>query len=448
MRYKELVALANENQEFHDRIFKQIQSSTDAGALRRVDLDQAEGRLALAKNNLTTEISNLHDVSARYLRIVGNLPPENLQFFNLTNKATLPFNIESALTNAYVNNPAFHASLRNIDASYSEEKRQRSEQMPQLNLTGRYGLRNNDLQGNRTDQQDGRISLELTYNFYSGGRIQSETRRAHSDINVAKQLHYKTCIDMRQNLQIAYNDTQKIAERTPNLEKHALATNNVRAAYLAQFEIGQRTLLDLLDAENEHFTASQAFTNAMYDLEISHARTLAGMGQLLSTLDVIRDGIPNLQDLGAQPYNIQAQHTCALPMSQRQPIQLITKELETHHKVMVNFDINSSIIKEEYVPEIEKIATIMIEHPQATLTLKGHSSLVGSEEYNMWLSLRRANAVSKVLSDRFGIDPDRVSAVGFGFSRPIINSQTPQAHKINQRIEAIIEHSTPQSNSW
>jgi adhesin transport system outer membrane protein len=59
-------------------------------------------------------------------------------------------------------------------------------------------------------------------------------------------------------------------------------------AYRQQFQIGQRTLLDLLDTENELFQARRAVVNARHDLGIAHARTQASVGNLLRTLDVTR----------------------------------------------------------------------------------------------------------------------------------------------------------------
>jgi len=66
LRYRELSTLAQENFAQHEQVFNQIQQRVQAGVGRRVDLEQAGGRLALAQSNLLTDASNLHDVSARY----------------------------------------------------------------------------------------------------------------------------------------------------------------------------------------------------------------------------------------------------------------------------------------------------------------------------------------------------------------------------------------------
>lgn len=78
LRYRKLVELAEENYVRHRAVFEQIQKKTQAGVGRRVDLEQASGRLALAEANLLTETANLHDVSARYQRLVGDVPAKTL----------------------------------------------------------------------------------------------------------------------------------------------------------------------------------------------------------------------------------------------------------------------------------------------------------------------------------------------------------------------------------
>lgn len=74
LRYRELKKLAADNYIQHQEYFDKVQDRVEAGIGRGVDLEQAAGRLALAKSNFITETTNLHDISTRYLRIVGQIP--------------------------------------------------------------------------------------------------------------------------------------------------------------------------------------------------------------------------------------------------------------------------------------------------------------------------------------------------------------------------------------
>ncbi|TVQ74509.1 MAG: hypothetical protein EA372_02380 [Chromatiaceae bacterium] len=309
LRHRELVALAEKNLEQHRDIHAQIEESALAGIARRADLEQVSGRMSLAESNLMTDISNLHDVTARYLRIVGERPPEIMPELNLS-EVRIPVDVREALHEAYESNPAFQASLRNIHATEASVETQRARYHPRLNLTARYGTQDYDDRGFGNTRNDGRIALEFHYNLYNGGRDQARLRRALEEVNQAKELRDKACVDIRQTVQIAFNDVQRLEEQLRVLNRHRVAADQVRLAYKDQFVIRERSLLDVLDSENEYFQASRAWANAHYDRRIAMARTLASMGQLLSAMSVVRDGLPTLFDLGAEPLVIDATTAC------------------------------------------------------------------------------------------------------------------------------------------
>jgi adhesin transport system outer membrane protein len=124
----------------------------------------------------------------------------------------------------------------------------------------------------------------LNYNLYTGGADSAKKRQVAERVNVAKDLRDKACRDIRQAVTIGFNDIKKLAENLEYLDQHQLATEKARDAYRKQFDIGQRTLLDLLDTENELFDARIAYVNALHDQSYAYARTQAGMGNLLQQM--------------------------------------------------------------------------------------------------------------------------------------------------------------------
>src|SRR5690606_11057711 len=133
---------------------------------------------------------------------------------------------------------------------------------------------------------------------------------AAETLNVAKDMREKTCRDLRQTLSIAYNDVQRLEEQLRYLDQHQLSIEKAREAYRRQFDIGQRTLLDLLDAENEYFQARRAYVNAVYDKAIAETRTLSGMGRLMKALGVARDDVPKLDELERSREQIDVADLC------------------------------------------------------------------------------------------------------------------------------------------
>ena len=308
-RQRELVELAQEIYQEHLDVKAQVQESSQAGVARGADLEQINARVALSESNLVTEISNLHDVTARYLRIVGQSPAERLDPVPLGDSA-LPADLAEAMTLAYKGNPSFRAALRDIESSRAAVDSQRSKYHPRLNLNASYGVDNRDDFGERETQRDGRIGLELRFNLYNGGSDRAAIKSAAEQLNVAKSLRDKACVDMRQNLQIALNDVRKLSDQVDTLNTYRLAADRVRVAYRNQFRIGQRTLLDVLDSENEYFQASRSYVNAQADRRVAIARVLAASGQLLEELGVRREGLPSLADLDAERLPVDPETAC------------------------------------------------------------------------------------------------------------------------------------------
>ena len=308
LRYRELSRLAQENLALHQQLFNQIQERVQAGVGRRVDLEQAGGRLALAQSNVLTEASNLHDVSARYLRIVGELPPGEMLAPALLEQG-IPPSIEEALKLAYQGSPSFNAAIENVRAAQAEAHARQANFQPRVGLRASKDVAFNDngISGRRDDQV---IELVLNYNLYKGGSDLAQKRQYAERVELSKDLRDKACRDIRQTLSIAFDDIQNLSRQLGYLDQHQLAIEKAREAYRKQYDIGQRTLLDLLDTENEYFQARRAYVNASYEHAIAYARTLAGMGRLLPALQVGRDGMPTAQELGQDRQEIDPNSQC------------------------------------------------------------------------------------------------------------------------------------------
>ncbi len=295
LRYREMVNLSRKNYEYHQEIFKQISNRVRAGVAAGVDLEQITARLSLAQSNLVTELSNQHDVSVRYQRYVGELPAENLSPVVLPDKG-IPVNTLETLKEAYLHNYAFLASLSDIKAAQHAVNVQKSKFYPRLDFKAHHD-RSWNLDGVEGRRDESAAELALTYNIINGGEDEAAVHQYREKMYRAVDLKDKAAIDMRQTIAIAFNEREMIAEQLKYFDRHYKSMEQVRAAYHEQFNVGKRTLLDLLDTENEYYQARRAFYNGFFDLTIANARTLAGMGKLLTTMGVVRGEMPSLKDI-------------------------------------------------------------------------------------------------------------------------------------------------------
>jgi adhesin transport system outer membrane protein len=286
LRYRRLVQLAEDNYVSHRGAFNQLQSRFKAGVGRGVDFEQAGARLALAEANLSTEVANLHDVSARYQRIVGEAPPQNLPTPTLL-KQDVPATATEASADAVRRNAAISASIETLRSARSLISVRQSAYQPTVEARVRSGAGNN-FDGVHDQRRDSSAEIVLNWNLFNGGADRARVRQQVNLVNQAADLRDKACRDARQGVAIAYNDTRKLADQLLYLDRNTLAIEKARDAYRQQFDIGQRSLLDLLNSENELYTARRSYANAEYDLGIAYARTQAAINRLGAQLGLTR----------------------------------------------------------------------------------------------------------------------------------------------------------------
>lgn len=114
----------------------------------------------------------------------------------------------------------------------------------------------------------------------------------------------------------------------------------------------------------------------------------------------------------------------------------LTKDIR--ETLYVEFELDKTEVREQFYPEIKKLADVMKQYPNSTILLEGHTDSTGSAGYNQELSKSRANAVMKVLINEFSISSDRINTTGMGESQPIASNGTAEGRMQNRRVEAIV----------
>lgn len=451
LRYRKLVTYAQDNFVVHKQVFDRIKSRVDAGVGKRVDLDQATGRLALAEANLVTETNNLYDVTARYQRLVGELPPETVA------ESTLPTDgfaatASDALELAYKQNPNILGSIENIVAVEHSVTGKKAQYYPRLDLNGRKILHVNGTSENSTLAAD---TLEVTasWNLFNGFSDKARVDLAVEDLNRSHDLRDKACIDTRQQVAIAFNSIVQLKDQIGYRERHQDSIEKARIAYRKQYDIGQRTLLDLLDTENEYFQSRRNLTNAVMDMNTAYARTYAGQGELLHKLgvsradvsDVVREEYMDRENVckALAPTQIAPDKAALLANAKpwgdevfkpKAPVEKITMKFTPR----ILFQADSAIILPASYADLDIVYDIVKEWGDDRVEIAGHTDKrsTSKEKYNLVLSEKRAKAVADYLVKK-GIDSKRFIVKGYGFSTPIAENDPIKGNDLNRRVEVI-----------
>jgi adhesin transport system outer membrane protein len=285
LRNQDLVELARENLEEHQRILGLVRELEGQGASSIADVRQSEARIAAAETSLATAIGNLRDAEALYISVVG-MQPEVLEE-PLVPVAAVPESRETAAAKAAVNSPTVLIANADIDVAKAELRGSRAGYYPRFDLElGAAANRNVDgVEGRDVAAQ---ALLVLRYNLFRGGADIAREREAFARLSEARQALGQVQRDAEEEARIAYNALTTARARIESLRAAVEAQRATRDVYAQQFDLGQRSLLDLLDAENELFVARSNLTTAQYTEIFGVYRVLAVIGDLLMTLDIDR----------------------------------------------------------------------------------------------------------------------------------------------------------------
>lgn len=453
VKYQRLVAFARANLQVHRSIHAQIAERAGGGVSQGVDLDQAVARVGLAETNLVIEVANLNDVLNRFQRLVGAYPGANLAVPAVP-EGEIPELRGAALEIAYQRSPVINAAIENLRAAQEALNLTNAPMMPRFDVRYRNEVEHD------TDGIDGRFNTEavelvMTYNLFRGGADSARKREYYNLYNAAIEERKQACLNVRQEISNNFNELAALREQVVLTEVSRKAQNATRKAYRDQFDRGRRSLLDLLDSQNEYFDAERSHINAIVDEVASQARTLANMGLLLASLEV--DGLNGEKvagmdlDLTRDPSDKNTQALCPGEPATAPPSDTLEELSDGSDRyrplvgggvaleVDVQFESNSSVITSAYDTEIGVVAQTLENNPDARAVVEGHTDSIGEAKYNLWLSGRRAEAVRQLLIDQHGVNPSQITAVGRGEESPVADNHTADGRRLNRRVELIMD---------
>ncbi|AOE84430.1 TolC family outer membrane protein [Pseudomonas sp. TCU-HL1] len=284
LKRREMVTLAKNNLMAHERIHDQIGLRSERGVGSTADFDQAEARLALARNNLYTEEVNLADAQANFYSAVG-MPADELTEPG-TIKGEMPADLMAARQGVMDSNPLLKSAQADVNAAESQYESAKAPFYPRLDAELATTADDN-VQGDEGHYNTWRAGVVMNYNLFNGMRDKSRLQAAAHQINQSMDIRNNALRVLNENLSLAWNAMENARKQTPEARSYADYTARVREAYQQQFGLGQRTLLDLLDSENELFTANRRYVEVRYVEEFSMYRVISAMGDLLRRQNVV-----------------------------------------------------------------------------------------------------------------------------------------------------------------
>jgi adhesin transport system outer membrane protein len=281
MQDRELLKIARLNVTAHEDMYQKIARRVQAGAGKKSDLDLAESRLALAKSNYIQTQGQLEDDEATYVKVIGSAPSAYLEM--PPQPQNIPLTLSQAQQLAVQLNPTLAASKSQVASNVAAVGVAKSAYFPTvtLDLSASYSDSLDGVPGYNNDRQ---ALVRMNYNLFRGGSDKAAVSAARYRVISAEQDSQKLQRDIMETVAFAWVGMQTSIRRIPELQVHSTQSYNVWQAYIKQFQLGQRTLFDLLNSQSEYYDAQSALVQAQYQERIDRYQLLAAIGELVSTV--------------------------------------------------------------------------------------------------------------------------------------------------------------------
>lgn len=292
IKAEKLVVLSERNLQSHQEIYEQIKQRTDSGFSSSADLSQINGRLAKAHSNLIAAKNNYLDSKVLFYRVIDQRP-ENL-VIPYPDSSLLPATEEEGLKLALANHPVIKSAANDINAARYQHDAAKSAYYPKVSLEVNTNLNDNldgedgssgDVGGENNDLQ---AMIRVSYNIFSGGKDDAYAKETAYKMIEARELNNNVYREVTEGFILSWNAFEQLNLQKQYLKTHVVASKDTQSDYQQQFKIGQRSLLDLLDTENELYQARRDFLDAEMAEITAQYRILHSMGVLVDGLSVTR----------------------------------------------------------------------------------------------------------------------------------------------------------------
>jgi adhesin transport system outer membrane protein len=283
LRQRELLSIARKNVADHIEIMDQIEQGVEGGRSTQADFEQAKARLAQARATESSTRQALRDAEANYRTEVGDEPGQ-LALPN-TPFDVLAEDVEREVEKSLAYSPTLDIFESDIEVAYAEAQQTKASFYPQVDL------QLNARQGHNLGGVDGRdrsatALVVMNWNLYRGGADMARAREFIHRHQQTKEARAEAARAVENDVRQTWAAMVSAGERARQFAAQADANVEVVKAYNDQFSLDRRTLLDVLDAQNELFVSRSNTVNAEFLEMLAVYRLLALKGALLPTLQV------------------------------------------------------------------------------------------------------------------------------------------------------------------
>ena len=276
---RQLVALREENIRFFQAQFQSAQDRLDVGEGTRIDVAQAQARLAQGEAAYRAALSTLEVSQATFQRLVGVRPQQLNSAHNYAR--LIPNSLDSALAEAEVGHPAIMMSKAAIRAAQAGTDAAEASFGPTASVTGQVGSRWTN--GGMTDGLSGSVGFQVTVPIYAGGAMGASVRKANLGQIKSEVEAMSTYDQVREAVISAWAGIQSADAQIQAAQAAVQAGTTVLDGTIQERDLGTSTTLDVLNSQADLTSAKEGLINAQTSKVVATFSLLSAMGRLTAS---------------------------------------------------------------------------------------------------------------------------------------------------------------------
>lgn len=284
MLQQRIVAASEDNIGFHDRLVGDLREGVTKGSISIADQQQAEERQSAARARLTEANQDMVNTAASFRTLTGldlidgaTLPPSLGE--------SIPASLEESIERARNQNPRVREAQADLDAAHAMVRKAKADTVPTLSLEGNARI-GDDIDGFRGETNDVQGGLVLRWDIFNGGikraKIQEMYRRERETQFRLDQMAREAEEDVR----VAWNAWDSQGKLVKELDAQSKVSDDLLRSYRAQFNVGRRSLLDVLDAQNTRYNVQVRAETARFAQFFAEFKLLAAQNALLQAMQI------------------------------------------------------------------------------------------------------------------------------------------------------------------
>lgn len=278
-----IYAAAQDNTAFHQTLVRDLGTGVKEGSISIADQQQAQERLQAAIVRETESAQSLEDAKITLRRLTG-LDIEQFQV-PPSLAAQMPGSVDEAVGLARTQNPLVKEAQADVDAANALARSVKGELFPTIgvDMTGRVG---EDIDGFNGNTNDVTARAFVRWNLYSGGITQAKYEEHVRRASEARFRVDQVSREAEEDVRTAWNALNAQTRISTELDTQSKVSDDVLLSYRSQFNIGRRSLLDVLDAQNSRYSVQTRLETARFSQLFAQYQTLAATNRFLTALEV------------------------------------------------------------------------------------------------------------------------------------------------------------------